>query len=114
MMFIIIIMQLLLLNTSHVSLFVRFGNLFVVHVGTLFIHLFSEFTGVEIGIANYGKVAIRCDDKSLQRIHIRLHAIANAQKIFVEVNETVELTVDKTIWLNNNSENSTCKNKLKN
>ena len=60
------IMRLLQLNASQVSLFVRFVNLFV--VGTLFIqatfYWFSEFTGVEIGVAN-GKVAVGCDGRRL-------------------------------------------------
>ena len=60
------IMRLLLLNASQVSLFVRFVNLFV--VGTSFIkatfYLFSEFTGVEIGVANE-KVVVGCDGRRL-------------------------------------------------
>ena len=59
-------MRLLLLNASQVSSFVWFVKLFV--VGTSFIqatfYLFSEFTGVEIGVAN-GKVAVGCDDRRL-------------------------------------------------
>ena len=59
-------MRLLLLNASQVSLFVQFVNLFV--VGTSFIqatfYLFSEFTGVEIGVANE-KVAVECDGQWL-------------------------------------------------